>query len=46
MNQIYTERMLNVKGFMINVPLVNEFERCKHRDGTSIVDGDQEGVRC
>ena len=23
-----------------------KFERCEHRDDTSIVDGDQEGVKC
>ena len=26
--------------------VVLRFERCKHRDDTSIVDGDQEGVKC
>ena len=26
--------------------VVLKFERCEHRDGTSIVDGDQEGVKC
>ena len=25
---------------------VLKFERCEHRDNTSIVDGDQEGVKC
>ena len=23
-----------------------KFERCEHRDDTSIVDGDQDGVKC
>ena len=26
--------------------VVLKFERCEHRDDTSIVDGDQEGVKC
>ena len=26
--------------------VVFKFERCEHRDDTSIVDGDQEGVMC
>ena len=29
------------KGF-----IVLKFERCEHRDDTSIVDGDSEGVKC
>ena len=26
--------------------VVLKFEKCEHRDDTSIVDGDQEGVKC
>ena len=26
--------------------VVLKFERCEHRDDTSIEDGDQEGVKC
>ena len=26
--------------------VVLKFERCEHRDDASIVDGDQEGVKC
>ena len=26
--------------------VVLKFERCRHRDYTSTVDGDQEGVKC
>ena len=27
-------------------PVVLKFERCEHRNDTSIVDGDQKGVKC
>ena len=30
----------------LKVLAVLQFQRCKHRDDTSIVDGDQEGVKC
>ena len=30
----------------LKVSLSWRFERCEHRDDTSIVDGDQEGVNC
>ena len=26
--------------------VVMKFERCEHRSDTSIIDGDQEGVKC
>ena len=30
----------------LKVLVVLKFERCEHRDDTSIVDGDQEGIKC
>ena len=30
----------------VEISVVLKFERCEHRDDTSIVHGDQEGVKC
>ena len=34
------------EGGDLKVLVVLKFERCEHRDDTSIIDGDQEGVKC
>ena len=34
------------EGGDLKVQLPWKFERCEDRDGTSIVDGDHEGVKC
>ena len=34
------------EGGDLKAQFVLKFERCKHRDDTSIVDGDQEVVKC
>ena len=33
------------EGGDLKILVVLKFERCEHRDDTSIVDGDQEGVK-
>ena len=34
------------EGWISKGSVVLKFERCEHRDDTSILDGDQEGVKC
>ena len=34
------------EGWDLKIHIGEKFERCEHRDDTSVVDRDQEGVKC